>query len=49
MDQKALAINGGPQAIKGFEGKGRPKIGHEEFLKMFQKVSKVIRLATIAK
>ncbi len=34
MDQKVLAINGGPKVIKGFEGKGRPKIGHEEFLEM---------------
>lgn len=34
MANDALAINGGPKAIEGFEGKGRPKIGHEEFLEM---------------
>lgn len=34
MNNNTLAINGGEKAIKGFEGKGRPKIGHEEFLEM---------------
>ena len=34
MDKNKLAINGGEKAIKGFEGKGKPKIGHEEFLEM---------------
>lgn len=29
-----LAIDGGPKAIDGFEGKGEAKIGHEEFLAM---------------
>lgn len=32
MDKSKLAINGGPKAIEGFEGKGQPKIGNEEFL-----------------
>lgn len=34
MNNNTLAINGGEKAIKGFEGKGKPKIGHEEFLEM---------------
>ena len=34
MDKSALAVNGGIKAIEGFEGKGDPKIGHEEFLEM---------------
>jgi len=34
MDKNTLAINGGKKAIQGFEGKGQPKIGHEEFLEM---------------
>ena len=29
-----LAIDGGAKAIEGFEGKGQPKIGNEEFLEM---------------
>lgn len=34
MDKSKLAINGGPKAIDNFEGKGNPKIGHEELLEM---------------
>jgi dTDP-4-amino-4,6-dideoxygalactose transaminase len=34
MDKSKLAINGGQKAIDGFEGKGNPKIGHEELLEM---------------
>lgn len=34
MDKSKLAINGGTKAIDRFEGKGQPKIGHEEFLEM---------------
>jgi dTDP-4-amino-4,6-dideoxygalactose transaminase len=34
MDKSKLAINGGPKAIQGFEGKSDPKIGNEEFLEM---------------
>jgi len=34
MSKNKLAINGGPKAIDGFEGRGKPKIGHEEFLEM---------------
>jgi 8-amino-3,8-dideoxy-alpha-D-manno-octulosonate transaminase len=34
MDKGTLAINGGPKAIEGFESKGQPKIGNEEFLEM---------------
>ena len=34
MDKSALAVNGGIKAIEGFEGRGDPKIGHEEFLEM---------------
>lgn len=32
MDKSKLAINGGPKSIDGFEGKGQPKISHDEFL-----------------
>lgn len=32
--EKNLALNGGEKSIKGFKGKGRPKIGVEEFLKL---------------
>ena len=34
MDKSALAVNRGIKAIEGSEGKGDPKIGHEEFLGM---------------
>lgn len=34
MSKNILAINGGPVAIKAFDGKGKPKIGHDEFLEM---------------
>jgi len=34
MDKSKLAVDGGPKAIEGFEGKGDPKIGNEEFLEM---------------
>jgi dTDP-4-amino-4,6-dideoxygalactose transaminase len=34
MDKSKLAINGGTKAIDSFEGKGSPKIGHEELLEM---------------
>lgn len=34
MDNNTLAINGGEKSIKGFEGRGNPKIGQEEFLEM---------------
>ena len=34
MDKNTLAINGGTKAIEGFEGRGDPKIGNEEFLEM---------------
>jgi dTDP-4-amino-4,6-dideoxygalactose transaminase len=34
MDKDALAINGGSIAIEAFEGKGPPKISHEEFLEL---------------
>jgi len=34
MGKSKLAINGGSKAIDGFEGKGNPKIGHEELLEM---------------
>lgn len=34
MGRGELAIEGGTKAIKGFEGKSHPKIGHEEFLEM---------------
>ena len=34
MAESKLAIDGGIKAIDGFEGKGKPKIGHEEFLEM---------------
>ncbi len=29
---EALAVNGGKKAIKGYQGKGKPKIGIEEFI-----------------
>ena len=32
--EKDLALNGGEKSIKGFMGKGVPKIGVEEFLKL---------------
>ena len=32
--EKDLALYGGKKAIKGFEGKERPKIGVEEFLEL---------------
>jgi 8-amino-3,8-dideoxy-alpha-D-manno-octulosonate transaminase len=32
--KQKLAIDGGPKAIDKLEGKGQPKIGHEEFLAM---------------
>lgn len=34
MNKSKLAINGGDKAIEGFEGKGQPKIGDEEFLEI---------------
>ncbi len=34
MEKSKLAINGGPKSIDSFEGKGHPKIGHEELLEM---------------
>jgi dTDP-4-amino-4,6-dideoxygalactose transaminase len=32
--ERDLAANGGPKAIRGFEGKGRPKIGADEFMEL---------------
>lgn len=32
ISAEELAINGGPKAISGFEGRGKPKIGIEEFM-----------------
>lgn len=34
MDKDTLAIDGGSQAIEGFEGEGHPKLGPEEFLEL---------------
>ena len=34
MHKDELAINGGSRTIEAFEGKGPPKLGHEEFLEM---------------
>lgn len=34
MDKDTLAIDGGAQAIEGFEGEGQPKLGSEEFLEL---------------
>ena len=34
MNKDALAINGGSKAVLAFEGKGPPKISHEEFLEI---------------
>ena len=34
MDKDTLAIDGGSQAIEGFEGEGQPKLGPEEFLEL---------------
>ncbi|MDE0506349.1 MAG: hypothetical protein OXI86_19915, partial [Candidatus Poribacteria bacterium] len=34
MDKSTLAVDGGVKTIDGFEGRGDPKIGHEEFLEM---------------
>ena len=32
--EKDLALYGGEKSIKGFQGKGKPKIGVEEFLEL---------------
>lgn len=34
MAKSKLAVDGGTKAIDGFEGKGQPKIGNEEFLEI---------------
>ena len=34
MDKDTLAIDGGAQAIEGFEGEGQPKLSSEEFLEL---------------
>ena len=34
FSEKDLALYGGEKSIKGFEGKGEPKIGVEEFLEL---------------
>ena len=32
--ESELAINGGPKAVEGFQGKAGPKVGIEEFLEL---------------
>ncbi|MBM3214688.1 DegT/DnrJ/EryC1/StrS family aminotransferase [Candidatus Poribacteria bacterium] len=34
MSSSELAVRGGPKAVPEYEGRGEPKIGHDEFLEM---------------